>query len=88
MKAEYNLQKNEETRFGNLKSGDTFLDRTEFEDDVVLMVIELAHGLGDGDGFDGYALALDDGSIIGYRNSEPVVKIEAKIVVTKIYEGD
>ena len=88
MKAEYNLQKNEETHFGDLKSGDIFLDRTVFEDDVVLMVIELAHGLGDDDGFDGYALALDDGSIIGYHNNEPVVKIEAKIVVTKIYEGD
>ena len=88
MKTEYKTHENEVTLFGDLEVGETFLDRTIFGNDVVLMVIEPAYGLGDGRDFDGYALSLDDGTVLGYCNNEPITKIEAKVVITRVYEGD
>ncbi len=64
--------------FGGLKAGDVFLDK----DDDVMMVVDKDYGLGDEGDFDGYAIGLKTGWLVGFNNDEDVIKVSAKLTIT------
>ena len=77
--------------FCNLYVGDTFIDTQEFDEDTVLMVVEVsielkleADTLITGtDEFYGYAVDLSSGTIYGYKADEMVVPVKSELTVTK-----
>jgi len=85
MKIEYDNKIRKNYVFGELTPGDIFKYKTT---DYIFMVVEQVYGLGElTDRFDGYAVCLDDGDIIGCRNFEEVVVLESTLTITKIVGG-
>ena len=64
--------------FGNLKTGDVFLDK----DNDVMMVVEKDYGLGDNEYYDGYAIDLKTGDLYGFYDDDRVIKVSAKLTIT------
>ena len=60
--------------FGNLKTGDVFLDK----DNNVMMVVEI----GDNEYYDGYAIDLKTGDLYGFYDDDRVIKVSAKLTIT------
>ena len=75
-------------KFGELQDGSTFID-PDYDEDVVLIAISPALDvvLGtdcelDAD-YDGFAVDLNTGTVLGYDNSCKVIPVEAEVVVQK-----
>lgn len=77
--------------FCNLYVGDTFIDNKEFDEDTVLMVVDVcidlkleADTLITGtDEIYGYAVDLSSGTIYGYKADEMVIPVKSELTVTK-----
>lgn len=78
-------------RFDDLYVGDTFIDNKEFDEDTVLMVVDVcielkleADTLITGtDEIYGYAVDLSSGTIYGYKADEMVIPVKSELTVTK-----
>lgn len=76
--------------FGTLIPGETFID-PDYDEGRVLMVAEpmvevIIHAnrdITDGEDFDGYAIDLRGGAIIGYHDSDEVIPVETELIVEK-----
>ena len=78
-------------RFDNLCVGDTFIDTKEFDEDTVLMVVDVCIELKlepdtlitGADEIYGYAVCLGSGTIYGYKADEMVVPAKSELTVTR-----
>ena len=78
-------------RFDDLYVGDTFIDNKEFDEDTVLMVVDVcielkleANTLITGtDEIYGYAVDLSSGTIYGYMADEMIIPAKSELTVTK-----
>jgi hypothetical protein len=78
-------------RFGDLYIGDTFIDNQEFDEDTVLMVVDVCIELKlepdtlitGTDEIYGYAVDLSSGTIYGYKADEMVIPVKSELTVTK-----
>lgn len=78
-------------RFDDLYVGDTFIDIKEFDEDTVLMVVDVVIELKlepdtlitGTDVFHGYAVDLSSGTIYGYKADEMVIPVKSELTVTK-----
>ena len=66
--------------FEDLGFGETFIDPA-IDDTVVFMVVEDYMYIDKSEDYDGYAIRLDTGSVHGYKNSEEVIRVNAKVVI-------
>ena len=66
--------------FEELEFGETFIDPA-VDDTVVFVKIEDYVYIDKSEDYDGYAIRLDTGSLHGYKNSEEVIRVNAKVVV-------
>lgn len=66
--------------FEDLDFGETFIDPA-IDDTVVFMVVEDYVYIAKDEDYDGYAIRLDTGSLHGYKNTEEVIRTDAKVVV-------
>lgn len=74
--------------FGQLHNSDTFIDPDYDEDTVLMRVdtcvdIDLITDTGLSDEYDGYAVDIQTGYIMGLYNSNKVVPVEAEVTVQK-----
>lgn len=78
-------------RFSDLYVGDTFIDTKEFDEDTVLMVVDVCIELKlepdtlitGTDEIYGYAVDLSSGTIYGYKTDEMVVPVKSELTVTR-----
>lgn len=66
--------------FKDLKYGDVFT--TDDTGDDVYLVLSGDYGLGMEKEFEGYAAEVKTGEIYGFYNSDPVIKLSAKLTAT------
>ena len=84
------IEEKKKVTFDILRAGQTFLD-PDYDDSSVLMVVEpaidilLENDMEDADAmYDGYAVDLSNGTIVGYRSAEEVVLVDATLTVRRI----
>ena len=78
-------------KFEGLSVGDTFIDNQEFDEDTVLMVVDVCIDLilkpdsliTGSDEIYGYAVDLSSGTIYGYKADEMVIPVKSELTVTK-----
>lgn len=78
-------------KFEGLSVGDTFIDNQEFDEDTVLMVVDVCIDLilkpdrliTGSDEIYGYAVDLSSGTIYGYKADEMVIPVNSELTVTK-----
>lgn len=74
--------------FGKLKNGSTFID-PEYDEDTVLMRVDTCVDVDLGtdtdisEEFNGYAVNIQTGRIMGYYDTDKVVPVEAEVIVQK-----
>lgn len=74
--------------FSKLRNGDTFIDQ-EYDEETVLVRVEacidvvLEADEDVTDKFDGYAVDIQSGRVMGYYKSDKVTPIEAEVVVQR-----
>jgi len=74
--------------FGTIHRGDTFID-PDYDEGTILMRVEASHCdvilSTDTDityNFDGYAVDIQTGEIMGYYNSVEVIPVKAEVIAT------
>ena len=69
--------------FAKLKPGDVFVEYPNNSEDSTYLVLCNDYGLGTEEtSYDGFAVDLTLGEIYGFYNSDPVVKLDAKLIAT------
>lgn len=73
--------------FGKLRNGDTFIDQ-EYDEDTVLVRVEACIDVvletdEDTDEYDGYAVDIQTGKVMGYYKNNKVTPIEAEVIVQR-----
>ena len=80
---EIEIDKTAINTFEDLKYGDVFVGYlTDDPENNIYLVISRDYGLGIEDEFHGYAAGLKTGEIYGFYNSDPVIKMNAKLTAT------
>ena len=75
-------------RFSQLRDGDTFID-PDYDEGTVLICVSASPDVVLGTDceaeadYDGFAVDLDSGIILGYDNDTKVIPVEAEVVVQK-----
>lgn len=76
-------------RFNTLRHGDTFID-LDYDKDTIMMCVDtccdvaLTTDMGEADyEYDGFAIDVATGIIIGYHDDDKVIPVNAEIVVEK-----
>lgn len=77
-------------RFGELHRGDIFID-PDYDEDTVIMCVDTCcdvvlttdADVCDGTEYDGFAVDLNTGTVLGYDNDYKVIPVNAEVVVEK-----
>jgi hypothetical protein len=75
-----------EVNFNTIHSGDTFIDQ-EYDEGTILMRVKTVCDVVLGtdtditDNFDGYAVDIQTGEIMGYYNDTKVIPVKAEVTV-------
>ena len=77
-------------RFDTLRHGNTFID-PDYDKDTIMMCVDTCCDVAlttnmdvkDGTEYDGFAVDIGTGIIIGYRDDDRVIPVNAEVVVEK-----
>ena len=80
------VEKIAETTFGHLNLGEFFWpdDDGRYDEDEIFIVVESDYGLGTGETYYGYAVALKSGELCGFGKDNEVVRYDLNITARPI----